>query len=109
MKDEILYSLWLKLNDEEVCYFYRFLNGFCGRGYGSNEDMLICCKVCFCLKDRLFVEELDGIVSKWVVKCLNFEWVYFFCYMIYFFILNGSFVVFSFFVMDLIKKCDKIV
>ncbi|XP_068725433.1 sterile alpha motif domain-containing protein 9-like isoform X3 [Montipora capricornis] len=108
-KDETTYSSWAKLDDEEVSYIYRLLKGLCHRGYGNHDDMLICCKACLRLKDRPPVEELDGIVSKWVAKYPNSEWAHLFRYMIHFPTPNGSLAVFSPSAMDSIKKCGQIV
>ena len=107
--DETPYSTWANLSDGEVSWIYNLLKELCLRGYGSHDDMLICCKACLRLKERPPIEELDGIVSRWVAKYQNSEWAHLFNYMIHFPIPNGSLAAFSHSAKESIKKCDKIV
>ena len=108
-QDETPYSTWANLNDGEVFSIYNLLKVLCQRGFGSHDDMLMCCKACLRLKERPPVEELDETVSKWVSKYPNSEWAHLFNYMIHFPIPNGSLATFSHSAKESIKKCDKIV
>ena len=107
--DETPYSTWANLSDGEVSSIYNVLKVLCLRGFGSHDNMLICCKACLRLKERPSVEELDETVSKWVAKYPNSEWAHLFNYMIHFPIPNGSLAPFSHSAKKSIKKCDKIV
>ena len=107
--DETPYSSWERLNDEDVSLIYNCLKPLCLRGYGSQDDFLICCKACLRLKLRPSVDELDKIVGKWVEKYPKSEWAHLFNYMIHFPVPNGSLAAFSLSAMESIKKCDKIV
>ena len=107
--DETPYSSWANLSDGEVSSIYNLLKVLCLRGYGSHDDMLICCKACLRLKERPSVEELDETVSKWVAKYPNSEWAHLFNYMVHFPIPNGSLAAFSNSAKESIKRCDKIV
>ena len=109
MHDETPYSSWSNLSDAEVSLVYNLLKELCVRGFGSHDDLLICCKACLRLKERPSVEELDKIVSKWVAKYPNSEWAHLFNYMIHFPIPNGSLAALSQSAKLSIKKCDKIV
>lgn len=88
--DETPYSSWANLSDGDVSSVYNLLKTLCLRGFGSQDDWLICCKACLRLKERPSVEELDSIVSKWFAKYPNSEWAHLFNYMIHFPIPNGS-------------------
>lgn len=107
--DETPYSSWANLSDADVSLIYNLLKALCLRGYGSHDDLLICCKACLRLKERPSVEELDKTVSKWVAKYPNSEWAHLFNYMIHFPVPNGSLAAFSRSAKVSIKKCDKIV
>ncbi|XP_078364796.1 uncharacterized protein LOC144649210 isoform X2 [Oculina patagonica] len=107
--DETPYSSWANLSDGDVSSIYNLLRALCLRGYGSHDDLLICCKACLRLNERPAVDELDKIVSKWVAKYPNSEWAHLFNYMIHFPIPNGSLAAFSHSAKVSIKKCDKIV
>ncbi len=107
--DETPYSSWANLSDEDVSRIYNCLKPLCLRGYGSQDDPLICCKACLRLKTRPSVHELDTIVSKWVEKYSNSEWAHLFNYMIHFPVPNGSLAAISSSAKESIKKCDKIV
>ena len=107
--DETPYSSWSNLSDGDVSSIYNLLRVLCLRGYGSHDDLLICCKACLRLNERPPVDELDKTVSKWVAKYPNSEWAHLFNYMIHFPIPNGSLAAFSHSAKVSIKKCDKIV
>lgn len=107
--DETPYSSWANLGDGDLSLIYNLLKALCLRGYGSQDDLLICCKACLRLEERPSVEELDKIVSKWVAKFPNSEWAHLFNYMIHFPIPNGSLAAFSRSAKVSIKRCDKIV
>lgn len=107
--DETPYSSWANLADGDVSMIYKLLIPLCNRGYGSQDDLLICCKACLRLERRPTVDELDKIVSKWVAKYPNSEWAHLFNYMIHFPTPNGSLAAFSHSAQLSIKKCDKIV
>ena len=108
-KNETPYSTWVNLTDEEVSLIYISLKVLCSRGYGSHEDMLICCKACLRLKERTSVEDLDEIVSTWVSKYPNSEWAHLFNYMIHFPIPDKRLAAFNHSAKESIKKCNKIV
>jgi len=107
--DETPYSSWANLADGDVSMIYNLLIPLCNRGYGSQDDLLICCKACLRLERRPTVDELDKIVSKWVAKYPNSEWAHLFNYMIHFPTPKGSLAAFSHSAQSSIKKCDKIV
>lgn len=107
--NETPYSSWANLNDGEVSSVYNLLKELCLRGFGSHDDMLICCKACLRLIERPSVEELEKIVNKWVAKYPNSEWAHLFNYMIHFPIPNGSLASLSNSSKPSIKRCDKIV
>jgi len=107
--DETPYSSWANLGDGDVSLIYNLLKPLCLRGFGSQDDLLICCKACLRMKERPSVDELDKIVSKWVVRYPSSEWAHLFNYMIHFPTPNGSLAAFSHSAKLSIKKCDKIV
>ena len=107
--DETPYSSWANLSDGNVSRIYNLLIPLCNRGYGSQDDLLICCKACLRLERRPTVDELDKIVSKWVEKYPNSEWAHLFNYMIHFPTPKGSLAAFGHSAQLSIKKCDKIV
>ena len=107
--NETPYSAWLNLSYESVSLIYNALKALCARGYGSHEDMMICCKACLRLKERPSVEELDEIVAVWVSKCPNSEWANLFNYMIHFPAANKRLASFNHNAIESIKKCTKIV
>ena len=108
-KNENPYSTWINLDDGEISRIYNLLKGLCSRGFGSHDDMLICCKACLLLKERPPVEELDDIVSVWVSKCPNSEWANLFNYMIHFPFPDKRLVPFNHSAKESITKCSKIV
>ena len=107
--DETPYSSWANLAERDVSMIYDLLKPLCNRGYGSQDDLLICCKACLRLEKRPAVDELDKIVTKWVAKYPNSEWAHLFNYMIHFPTPKGSLAAFSHSAQLSIKKCDKIV
>ena len=107
--NETPYSTWLNLSDERVSLIYNTLKALCARGFGSHDDMLICCKACLRLKERPSVEELDEIVRTWVSKYPNSEWANLFNYMIHFPAANKRLASFDHHANESIKKCTKIV
>ncbi len=107
--DETPYSAWSYLSDKEVVSIYNHLKPVCLRGHGSHNDMLICCKACFQLKERPPVAELDEIVSKWVTKFPNSVWAHLFNYMLHFPIPNRSLASYNPSTKASIKKCVSIV
>ena len=109
INNETTYSTWLNLSDGEVSRIYTSLKVLCSRGYGSHDDMLICCKACLRLQEKPSVEELDEIVTMWVSKFPDSEWAHLFNYMIHFPIPDKRLAFFNYSAKESIKKCDKIV
>lgn len=107
--DETPYSTWVNLEEAEICMIYNLLKMLCSRGYGSHDDMLICCKACLRLKERPSVGELEKIVNIWVSKFPNSEWAHLFNYMIHFPIPDKRLASFSHSTNESIKKCNQIV
>ena len=107
--DETPYSSWANLAERDVSMIYGLLKPLCNSGYGSQDDLLICCKACLRLEKRPAVDELDKIVSKWVAKFPNSEWAHLFNYMIHFPTPKRSLAAFTDSAQLSIKKCDKIV
>jgi len=107
--DETPYSSWANLGDGDVSLIYNLLKRLCLRGFGNQDDLLICCKSCLRMKERPSVDELGKIVSTWVARYPSSEWAHLFNYMIHFPIPNGSLAAFSHSAKLSIKKCDKIV
>ena len=107
--DETPYSSWANLGDSDMSLIYNLLKPLCLRGFGNQDDLLICCKACLRMKERPSVDELEKIVNTWVARYPSSEWAHLFNYMIHFPIPNGSLAAFSHSAKLSIKKCDKLV
>lgn len=108
-KDETPYSTWSNISKSDAHLIYLVLRSLCLNGYGSHNDMLICCKACLQFKDNHSFNELDKIVTKFVEKFPNSEWAHLFYYMIHFPIPNGGLAHYTSQTKESIKQCAKIV